>query len=80
MRRPEARADDPRAAVGDRVPEPGTGASPETNESLATPGAAFENCFRPRVFRPSQALLAGWIVCSVPRTLSEVWPAPGPSR
>jgi hypothetical protein len=45
--------------------------------SLATLVAAFSDCFHPQVFQTFQALLAGWIVCQGPRTLSEVWLATG---
>ena len=45
--------------------------------SLATLVAAFHDCFHPQVFQTFQALLAGWIVCQGPRTLSEVWLATG---
>ncbi|HMB06724.1 MAG TPA: transposase [Isosphaeraceae bacterium] len=41
--------------------------------SLATLVAAFHDCFHPQVFQTFQALLAGWIICQGPRTLSEVW-------
>jgi hypothetical protein len=38
----------------------------------------FRSCFaRPEVFQTFQTLLAGWIVCLGPRTLSEVWQATG---
>jgi hypothetical protein len=37
----------------------------------------FRDCFRVEVFRTFQSLLAGWIVCLGPRTLSEVWQATG---
>jgi hypothetical protein len=38
----------------------------------------FGSCFaRPEVFQTFQALIAGWIVCLGPRTLSEVWQATG---
>src|SRR3954453_6686450 len=47
-----------------------------------TPGLAalvetFGDCFHPQVFLTFQALIAGWIVCLGPRTLSEVWQATG---
>jgi DDE superfamily endonuclease len=45
--------------------------------SLATLAAAFHDCFHPQVFQTFQALLAGWIVCQGPRTISEVWLATG---
>src|SRR4051794_36118472 len=38
---------------------------------------AFRDCFRAEVFRTFQALIAGWIVCLGPRTISEVWQATG---
>jgi hypothetical protein len=38
----------------------------------------FRDCFaRPEVFQTFQTLIAGWIVCLGPRTLSEVWQATG---
>ena len=38
----------------------------------------FRDCFaRPEVFQTFQTLLAGWIVCLGPRTISEVWQATG---
>ena len=37
----------------------------------------FRDCFHPQVFVTFQALLAGWIVCLGPRTISEVWQATG---
>ena len=45
--------------------------------SLATLVESFRDCFHPQVFPTFQALLAGWIVCLGPRTLSEVWQATG---
>ncbi len=45
--------------------------------SLAAPVEAFRGCFHPQVFHIFQALIAGWIVCLGPRTLSEVWQATG---
>ena len=45
--------------------------------SLATLVAAFADCFHPQVFQTFQALLAGWITCQGPRTISEVWLATG---
>src|SRR5512135_3757861 len=45
--------------------------------SLATLVAAFSDCFHPQVFQTFQALLAGWIICQGPRTISEVWLATG---
>src|SRR3954468_5361703 len=38
----------------------------------------FRSCFaRPEVFQTFQTLLAGWVVCLGPRTISEVWQATG---
>jgi DDE superfamily endonuclease len=37
----------------------------------------FGDCFRAEVFQTFQVLLAGWIVCLGPRTISEVWQATG---
>src|SRR3954452_18437686 len=45
--------------------------------SLATLVEAFRDRFHPSVFSTFQALLAGWIVCLGPRTISEVWQATG---
>jgi hypothetical protein len=45
--------------------------------SLTTLVAAFSDCFHPQVFQTFQALLAGWITCQGPRTISEVWLATG---
>src|SRR5512144_2595516 len=45
--------------------------------SLATLVAAFSDCFHPQVFQTFQALLAGWITCQGPRTISEAWLATG---
>src|SRR5271165_1132050 len=45
--------------------------------SLAELVESFRDCFHPSVFPTFQALLAGWIVCLGPRTLSEVWQATG---
>ena len=45
--------------------------------SLATLVAAPSDCFHPQVFQTFQALIAGWVVCLGPRTLSEVWQATG---
>ena len=41
--------------------------------SLAALVASFHDCFHPHVFQTFQALLAGWILCQGPRTISEVW-------
>jgi hypothetical protein len=38
---------------------------------------AFRECFRAEVFQTFQSLIAGWIVCVGPRTISEVWQATG---
>ncbi|MBX6315854.1 MAG: transposase [Isosphaeraceae bacterium] len=45
--------------------------------SLHTLVGAFRDCFHPQVFATFQALLAGWIVCNGPRTISKVWQATG---
>src|SRR3954447_2344990 len=45
--------------------------------SLAILVESFRDCFHPSVFSSFQALLAGWIVCLGPRTISEVWQATG---
>jgi hypothetical protein len=45
--------------------------------SLAALVGPFRDCFHPQVFQTFQALLAGWIVCVGPRTISEVWQATG---
>jgi hypothetical protein len=37
----------------------------------------FRDCFRAEVFQTFQMVLAGWIVCVGPRTISEVWQATG---
>ena len=37
----------------------------------------FANCFHPSVFATFESLIAGWVVCLGPRTLSEVWQATG---
>src|SRR4051812_6585191 len=44
---------------------------------LADLVAPFRGCFRIEVFHTFQALIAGWIVCVGPRTISEVWQATG---
>src|SRR5438552_17362395 len=44
---------------------------------LAALVEAFRDCFHPQVFTTFQALIAGWIVCTGPRTISEVWQATG---
>ena len=48
--------------------------------SLAILVEPFRDCFHPSVFSTFQALLAGWIVCLGPRTISEVWQATGLGR
>jgi hypothetical protein len=45
--------------------------------SLTTLVGPFRDRFHPQAFATFQALLAGWIVCLGPRTLSEVWQATG---
>src|SRR5436309_8653627 len=45
--------------------------------SLAALVEPFRDCFHPSVFQTFQALLAGWILCQGPRTISEVWLATG---
>jgi DDE superfamily endonuclease len=45
--------------------------------SLAALVGPFRDGFHPQVFPTFQALLAGWIVCVGPRTISEVWQATG---
>jgi hypothetical protein len=45
--------------------------------SLGALVEAFGDCFHPRVFSTFQALIAGWIVCLGPHTISEVWQATG---
>src|SRR4051812_39796526 len=45
--------------------------------SLAILVEPFRDSFHPQVFQTFQALLAGWIVCLGPRTISEVWQATG---
>ena len=44
---------------------------------LAALVEAFRDCFHPQVFQTFQTLLAGWIVCLGPHTISEVWQATG---
>ena len=39
--------------------------------------APFRDCFRVEVFQTFQALLAGWVVCLGPHTISGVWQATG---
>src|SRR3954451_22748088 len=45
--------------------------------SLAALVEAFRDCFHPRVFSTFQSLMAGWIVCLGPHTISAVWQATG---
>jgi hypothetical protein len=45
--------------------------------TLAELIAPFRDCFRAEVFQTFQVLLAGWVVCLGPRTISEVWQATG---
>src|SRR5947209_1490408 len=45
--------------------------------SLAALVEPFRDCFRIEVFQTFQILLAGWIVCLGPHTISEVWQATG---
>ena len=45
--------------------------------TLAALVDAFRDCFRAEVFQTFQTLIAGWIVCVGPRTISEVWQATG---
>ena len=45
--------------------------------SLAALVEAFRDCFHPQVFSTFQSLIAGWIVCLGPHTISEVWQATG---
>src|SRR5512135_209594 len=45
--------------------------------SLATLVESFGHLFHPSVFVTFQALVAGWIVCLGPHTISEVWQATG---
>ena len=44
---------------------------------LAALVEAFRDGFHPQVFATFRALIAGWIVCVGPRTISEVWQATG---
>lgn len=44
---------------------------------LAALVEAFCDVFNPQVFSTFQALIAGWIVCLGPHTISEVWQATG---
>ncbi|AGA31199.1 IS701 family transposase [Singulisphaera acidiphila] len=44
---------------------------------LAALVEAFRDVFHPQVFSTFQTLIAGWIVCLGPHTISEVWQATG---
>jgi DDE superfamily endonuclease len=44
---------------------------------LATLVEAFRDSFHPQVFATFQSLIAGWILCIGPHTISEVWQATG---
>ena len=45
--------------------------------SLAALVEPFHDCFRLEVFQTFQIMIAGWIVCLGPHTISEVWQATG---
>lgn len=45
--------------------------------TLAALVASFRDCFRIEVFQTFQVLIAGWVVCTGPHTISEVWQATG---
>jgi hypothetical protein len=45
--------------------------------ALASLVAPFRDCFRAEVFQTFQVLIAGWVICVGPRTISEVWQATG---
>ena len=45
--------------------------------SLAALVEPFRDCFRIEVFYTFQILIAGWIICLGPHTISEVWQATG---
>ncbi|MBV8382248.1 MAG: transposase [Planctomycetaceae bacterium] len=45
--------------------------------TLAQLVAPFRDCFRIEVFQTFQVLIAGWIVCLGPHTISAVWQATG---
>jgi len=45
--------------------------------SLATLVESFRECFHPAVFATFQSLIAGWVVCLGPHTISGVWQATG---
>jgi hypothetical protein len=44
---------------------------------LATLVESFRDCFHPAVFATFQSLIAGWVVCIGPHTISAVWQATG---
>ena len=44
---------------------------------LATLVESFRDCFHPAVFATFQSLIAGWVVCLGPHTISGVWQATG---
>jgi hypothetical protein len=45
--------------------------------TLAELVAPFRGCFRTEVFLTFQTLIAGWVVCLGPHTISGVWQATG---
>jgi DDE superfamily endonuclease len=45
--------------------------------SLVTLVEPFGDCFHPQVFQTFQILIAGWVVCLGPHTISGVWQATG---
>jgi hypothetical protein len=45
--------------------------------SLAALVESFRDCFHPAVFATFQSLIAGWVVCAGPHTVSGVWQATG---
>ena len=45
--------------------------------SLAALVESFHDCFHPAVFATFQSLIAGWVVCLGPHTISGVWQATG---
>ena len=38
---------------------------------------SFSGCFRQEAFQTFRLMIAAWVVCPGPRTLSEVWQATG---
>jgi len=44
---------------------------------LAALVESFRDCFHPAVFATFQSLIAGWVVCTGPHTISGVWQATG---